>query len=65
MCGTTAMQQFHLVTFDLTLTLSFTQYEATLIRYLLYPLGSFLAKRWFAADISPVSVADKAKSDDF
>ena len=36
-----------------------------LIYYLLYPLVSLLTKFGLAAVISPVSVADKAKSDDF
>ena len=36
-----------------------------LICYLLELLGSPLAKLGFAAVVSPVSVTDKAKSDDF
>ena len=33
--------------------------------HFVYPLGSLLAKFGFEAVISPVSVADKAKSSDF
>ena len=36
-----------------------------LICYILHCLGSLLAEFGLAAVISPVSVADKAKSDDF
>ena len=43
----------------------FREKRPILIFYLLHPLGSLLAKFGFAAVISPVSEADKAKSDDF
>ena len=36
-----------------------------MICYFLHPLKSLLAKFGFAAVIGPVSVGDKAKSDDF
>ena len=60
------MQYFNLVTlFELTLTLTFTYYKAHTYISPFYPLGSLLAKLGLAAVISPVSVADKVKSDDF
>ena len=36
-----------------------------LIYYYIHPLGSLLAKFGFTTVVSPVSVADKEKSDDF
>ena len=64
MCRTTLIQHFHLVTlFDLTLT--FTKYKAHTYMSPFHPLRSLLAQFGFAAVISPVSVADKAKIDNF
>ena len=67
MCHTTVMQHFHLVTLiDLILASTFIlTIRPILIRYLLLPLRSILAEFGFAAVISPVSVAHKAKSDCF
>ena len=66
MCRTALMQHFNLVTlFDLTLTLTVSQYKAHTYIRPFYPLGSLLVKFGLTAVISPVSVADKAKSDDF
>ena len=70
MCRTTLKQHFDLVTlFDLTLTLVWPwpllSISSMLICYVLHCIGSLLAESGLAAVISPVSVADKAKSDDF
>ena len=71
---TISKQYFYSVTlFDLTLTfadllpLTFAllSIRSILICYLLHRLGSLLAQFRLVAGISPVSVADKAKSDDF
>ena len=51
--------------FDLTLTLLFSYIRSILICYLAHPLGSLLANFGLAALIGPVSVADKARSEDF
>ena len=65
MCRAALIQHFHLVTLiDLTVALTFT-YEPILIWYIFHPIGRMLAKFWFAAFMSPVSVANKAKSDEF
>ena len=56
------MQHFHLVTL---LDLYLLTIRSILIRYLLLPLRSPLAKFGFAVSISPVSADDKAKSDSF
>ena len=58
------IQHFHVVVlFELTFT--FTWCRSILTRYLLHPLGHFLAKLGFAASISPVSTAYGVESDDF
>ena len=41
------------------------QKRPILLWYLVHPFGSILAKFEFAADISPVLIADEVKSDDF
>ena len=66
MYRTTLMQHFPLVTlFDLTLTLNFTLYMVHTYMLPLSSLGSSYANVGFAAIISLVSVAQKAKSDAF
>ena len=50
---------------DLNLDLYLVGIRPNLICYLLHPLGSILADVGFSDIISPVSVADKAKHDDF
>ena len=63
MCRRTLMQHFNLVTFfDLTLT--FTKFKVHTLCYFPHPLGSLSANFELVAVINPVTVADKAKSDD-
>ena len=58
------MQHFHLVTLlDLTLTLTFTYFKAHAYMLPSSTPGKPFEKFGFAAVISPVTVADKAKSD--
>ena len=58
------MQYIHLMAlFDLTWTL--LSIRPILICHLLHPLESLLTRFGLAVVISPVSVADKAKSDDW
>ena len=57
---------FHLVTlFDLTLTLTLFYYKVHAYMLPFSSLGKSLGKVWVAAVFTPVSVADKAKSDNF
>ena len=65
MCRTTLRQHFAFVTlFDLTLTLTLLSIRFTLIWYPPHPYVSLLTKLGLSAVISPVTVADKAKSHD-
>ena len=66
MCRKTLMQHFYLVTlFDRPWPWPLLSIEPILLCCLLRPTGGLLAEFGFAAIISPVSVADKAKSDNF
>ena len=69
MCRMTLMQHYTYDLFDTYDTYATTCpllcIKFTLICNLSHPLGSLLAKFEFAAVISPVTVADKANSDDF
>ena len=59
---TVLMQYFDLVTlFDLTLTMTFTYYKLHIYMLASSSPGKSLGKVGFAAVISPVSAADKAK----
>ena len=67
-CPMTLTQHFYLVAlFHLTLTMAFSQHKAHRYLYatLLNPWEAFFAKCGFTAVISPVSVANKPKSDYF
>ena len=67
MCRKTVVQHFHFVTLlDLILSLTFAYYEVhTYTIPSSTPEKPFGKKFGFAAVISPVSVADQAKSNDF